>query len=142
MRFDRAIRYDDARNMFNAVSIEHTLSRFFGDEIGTRDSFYDADLFREGDPKELAEMMRHVAAHFEKRAARIQYPAQLDGTTKAYIASCASQLRSLADQVRQRKKNESEDYHWEVFGALMRGIVGLLETLEAVSAPHERPIIH
>ncbi len=117
--------------VFNAVGIEHTLSRFFGDRIGNRGTFFDADVFRSGDPKELALIMRQVADTLEMRTFGMKFPSEGAGSTKAQVEVCISRLRRLAEQMAKRKKAERENYHWEIFGALMLGIVGLLETLES-----------
>jgi hypothetical protein len=116
---------------FNAVGIEHTLARFFGKEIGDRTQFYDADVFRSGNPEDLAEIVRQVADTLEARVAFIRFPRQGSGSPKAHIESCISRLRDLAEDMEQRTATEREDYHWEIFGALMAAIVGLLETLES-----------
>jgi hypothetical protein len=117
---------------FNAVGIEHTLARFFGKEIGDRLTFFDADVFRSGDPKDLAEIVRQVANTLEARVAFIRFPHQGQAPPKAHIESCISRLHHLANDMEQRSKMEREDYHWEIFGALMGAIVGLLETLESM----------
>ena len=128
---DILARYHLYMVVFNAVSIEHTLARFFGDTIGDRGTFYDADVFRGGRPKDLALVVRRVADALEERIALIEFPAHGNGTAKAHLDFSIYQLRDLSDQIEQRKKPERENYHWEVFGALMAAIVGLLETLEA-----------
>jgi len=120
---------------FDAVMIEHTLAAFFGKQIGDRTTFFDADNFRNGRPKNLAVIVRAVANELEKRVARIQFSHQSPGGPKAQVQGCVSHLRSLANRM-QGRPQEPEDYHWEIFGALMMAIVGLLEHLEATgSAP-------
>lgn len=116
--------------VFNAVRIEHTLARFFGRETGERGTFFDADVFRRGDPKDLALIVRNVADRIEARSLFIRFPSDANGSAKAQVEGCVSQLRTFADRVLERSAPEREDYHWELFGALMLGIVGLLETLE------------
>ena len=119
---------------FDAVGIEHALARFFGKPVGARGNFYDADVLRSGNPKDLSEIIRRVADTFEARIAGIKFPEGANGNPKAQVQGCVSRLRSLSDRVKQRSTPEREDYHWEVFGALMLGIVGLLEALEAQAA--------
>ena len=116
--------------VFNAVSIEHTLGRFFGREPGERGTFYDADVFRRGDPEDLALIVRNVADTLESRILFIRFPSDGNGSAKAQVESCVFHLRAFADRVLERNAAEPEDYHWELFGALMSGIVGLLESLE------------
>ena len=116
--------------IFDAVGIEHALARFFGDRIGTRGMFYDADVFRTGDPQDLAQVLRRVADTLERRLVFVKFTDQRNGSAKAQVEGCISQLRTLSERVKQRSSFECEDYHWEIFGALMMGIVGLLETLE------------
>lgn len=119
---------------FDAVTIEHTLARFFGTEIGDRSTTFDADVFRAGAPKDLSKVLELVADTFEKRIASLSFPVEGNGTAKAQVEGCVSRLRDLAARVKARRSPEREDYHWEVFGALMMGIVGLLETVEALCA--------
>jgi hypothetical protein len=126
------LRYDVTVAFFNAVGIEHTLARFFGKEIGDRLTFFDADVFRSGDPKDLAEIVRQVADTLEARIAFIRFPNPgQQGSPRAHVESCIDRLRHLANDMQQRTEGERENYHWEIFGALMAGIVGLLETLES-----------
>jgi len=116
---------------FDAVMIEHTLARFFGKQIGDRGEFYDADSFRNGKPEELSIIVRHVADKLEQRVASIQFADESPGTARAQVQGCVSRLRLLADRMKERKQDEREDYHWELFGALMMAIIGLLEQLGA-----------
>ncbi len=116
--------------VFNAVGIEHTFGRFFGREPGERGTFYDADVFRRGDPKDLALIVRNVADTLESRILFIKFPSDENGSAKAQLEVCVSQLRAFGDLVLDRNATEREDYHWELFGALLGGIAGLLETLE------------
>lgn len=117
--------------IFNAVAIEHTLARFFGKPIGDRLQSFDADVFRSGNPKDLAEIVRQVAQALESRVAFIRFRSQGVGSPKVYIDGSIYWLYELAKQMETRRRYEREDYHWEVFGATMGVIIGLLETLEA-----------
>lgn len=115
---------------FDAVAIEHSLASFFGKQIGAREEFYDADTFRTGRPKNLAVIVRRVAEHLEEKVASIQFNDTSPGGARAQVLESISRLRSLADRIKERKNDEPEDYHWEVFGALVTAIQGLLEQLE------------
>mgnify|MGYP000985365601 CR=1 FL=1 len=116
---------------FDAVSIEHSLARFFGQPIGTRGAIFDADVLRGGDPKDLAELLSAVADTLESRLAFITFTHEGRGSPKSQATHCVRVLRETAARMAQRRKREREDYHWEIFGALISGITGLLETLES-----------
>jgi hypothetical protein len=115
---------------FDAVMIEHTLARFFGKRLGQRGEFYDADYFRAGNPKHLGTVLERVAERLEKRVAAIKFESTEAGSAKAQIEGAITRLRALAPRVKQRSGDEREDYHWEVFGALIMTVNGLLERLE------------
>ncbi|MDX2152041.1 MAG: hypothetical protein SFV54_14985 [Bryobacteraceae bacterium] len=115
--------------MFDAVSIEHTMARFFKKELGERGTFYDADVFRQGVPEDLAEVLRRVAKQLDKRVAKLGLGAEELGPG-ALLRTSAVRLSALADKVAGRKEDEPEDYHWEVIGAVLLGVTGLLEELE------------
>jgi len=121
--------------IFNAV-IEHTLARFFGKQIGDRGDFYDADVFRSGNPADLATVIREVANTLEFRVAGMKFQNTGRGSAKVHLDCGIDQLRDLADQVAKRKRSERENYYWEIFGALMMVIIGLLETLEEQAVSH------
>jgi hypothetical protein len=114
---------------FEAVAIEHRLGRFFG-MVGVRGGFFDADVFRAGRPKELAEVLRRVADTLESRLAFIRFPQDGPGSSKAQTESCVFWLRYAAENLEKRRNPERENYHWEIFGAMLSGLTGLLETLE------------
>lgn len=115
----------------DAIAIEHTLANFFGNQIGARGTFYDADVFRNGKPAELAIVVDRVADELEQRMAAIQFIDESPGGARAQVEGCISRLRSLADRMKKRKQEDREGCHWELFGALMMAIVGLLEQLKA-----------
>jgi hypothetical protein len=117
---------------FNAVGIEHTLGLFFGKQIGSRGEIYDADIFRAGEPKDLAEILRRVADRLEQRLARITFPIADEPRVdaKSQVDGAIVRLRAIATQTAERPRSEPEDYHWEIFGALMMLIAGLLLRLE------------
>ena len=69
------VRYDDPVSTFNAVRIEHTMAGFFGTPVGDRFTFFDADVFRAGEPKELAEILPRVADKLEERITWVEFPA-------------------------------------------------------------------
>jgi hypothetical protein len=121
---------------FNAVSIERTLARFFGKEPGERGTFFDADVFRSGIPEDLAKIVGNVADTLEARIETIRFPGRQPGSAKSQVDGCVAWLRRLQEQIRQRSAVEREEYHWEIFGAVMMGITGLLETLEAQVTVH------
>ena len=124
--------------VFNAVRIEHTLARFFNAQIGKRGLFFDADVFRGGAPEDMAEVLRQVADRLEFRTATFKFPPppRDRGPAAARMRSCVSHLREMADQIAARTQCERENYHWEIFGALMSGITALVETLEAQERPN------
>lgn len=127
----RSAGYDYSVTTFNAVAIEHTLARFFGKPIGDRFQFYDADVLRGGDPKELAEIVRQVAQTLESRVAFVRFRPQGVASPKVLLDNGISWLYGMAEQMETRRRREREDYHWEVFGAMVGVIIGLLETLES-----------
>ena len=124
--------------VFNAVSIEHTLARFFNEPVGKRGLFFDADIFRWGVPEDLAEVLRKVADRLEFRTSTFKYPPAPEGkgSAEAAMHHCIFMLREMADQIAARTKRERENYHWEIFGALMSGITALVETIEAQERPN------
>jgi hypothetical protein len=112
--------------VFNAVNIEHTLAKFFGDDRGMRGEFYDADVFRGGQLPELAEVIERTATRIQERAHSLTLT---EGTFD--VERCVAELREMAEIMKKRSGSEREDYHWEIFCALIKGIDGLLAELES-----------
>jgi hypothetical protein len=114
---------------FNAVGIEHSIARLMNNE--RRGESWDADVFRGGNPADLAEMLDKVAEALEQRFVFLPLSREA-GTPGALLGVAVRQLRSQAEEMRGRKRKEPDNYHWEIFGAVLLCAVALLEVIEAM----------
>lgn len=118
--------------MSNAVSIEYAFAHLLGLGIGTRGLVNDADVFRVGDPKSLAQVLLNAAAALDKRTkdAGFQLEQNENGSPGARIEVALSEVRQEAERLKLLKKEEGETYQWRVIGALVSVIAAMLETSE------------
>lgn len=118
--------------MFDAVTIEYAFAFLVGDELGQRGTNHDADTFRAGNPKSLAEAMREAATSLETRIQALTFTPveQANGGAKARLDVAIAKLRSIADSMETRIQREPEDYHWEIIGCFVFSTAALLESLE------------
>lgn len=115
------------RNVYDAVGIEHTLARFFGGTLGARGEKWDADVFRRGEEKQIAEIVEMVADRVEERAARVKWSSaeQENGAPQRVIEAKVSYLRRYAENLRKSGQTIREDPRWEMLG----GLVGIIDSL-------------
>jgi hypothetical protein len=121
--------------MFDAHTIEGSFKYFFGSTGTTRGGPYDADLLREGNPKELGALVEMLAARLEERIAGLDFAAFEEGggrnVPKVTLEGAARSLKAIAADMKKRKDKEHEDYHWEIIGDLVSTVAALLQMLEA-----------
>jgi hypothetical protein len=117
---------------FDAVDIEYAFATMVGSSIGARGTDHDADVFRAGDPKELAKALKNAVNALRERVGAISFDlSESDaGEAKARLDVAINRLEDLSDDLASQKDKEPFDYHWEIIGALISMVASLLETLE------------
>ncbi len=123
--------------MFDAVNIEYAFAYFLEKDIGKRGGIHDADVFRGGEYKDLGELLEALAQHFKTRVARIQFAPEESqgGGAKARLSVGIDGLATVAAELKKRKGEEREDFHWEIIGYLVGGLAALLDHFEGKGAP-------
>jgi len=118
--------------MFDAVTIEYAFASLVGDELGQRGTNHDADTFRAGNSKSLAEAIRGAATSLETRIQALTFTSveQANGGAKARLDVAVTKLRRIAESMETRNQKEPEDYHWEIIGCFVSSTAALLESLE------------
>jgi hypothetical protein len=114
--------------MQDAVGIEHSFKMLMGLGIGE----IDADIFREGDSKELGLLLQKTADVLVKRMGYLKFePWELDsGKTKIRLASAISKLREIGKEMENTEIYEPDDYHWNIVGMLIQIISSLFDHIE------------
>ena len=121
--------------MFEAVFIEGAFCSFFGG--WPRPGLVDADVFRGGDPKDLGEILQLFAERLDRRTEFIEFvPDETrNGGAKPRLEGAIASLARQGEELKQRRRREPEDYHWEIIGSLVLCITALLEHMEGKAAP-------
>lgn len=116
---------------FDAVSIEYAFAQLIGNPIGGRGTVHDADVFRNGKPANLAKAIEAAADALEAKTNAKSFSASdsAPGGSKARLDVSISRLRATAKTMSGLQTVESEDYHWEIVGALVATAAALLEKL-------------
>jgi hypothetical protein len=116
---------------FDAVSIEYAFAQLIGNQIGGRGTVHDADVFRGGKPASLAKAVEAAADALQAKtnAKSFSETDSEPGGAKARIDVAISRLRATAKSMSTLEKDECEDYHWEIVGALVATSAALLEKL-------------
>jgi hypothetical protein len=117
---------------FGADSVEHAFAYIFGNQVGQRGTFHDADMFREGKLSELGEVIVRMADRIEARVATIRFSTQeqAPGGAKRLLDGAVFGLRNIGREMKKDKGKEPENYHWMLIGNLAKAIEGLLEHCE------------
>lgn len=122
--------------MFDAVAIEYAFDNLLGRSVGARGGANDADVFRNGSPTYLAEVIEAMVVALRKRTSTIPFDAadRENGGAEARLGVSISRLAELGKVLAKRKVDEPDDYHWEIIGALVMIISSLLEHIEKGAA--------
>lgn len=114
---------------FDAVSIEHAFAQLIGNSIGGRGTVHDADVFRGGNPPDLAKALKAAADALEAKANMKTFTSadSQPGGAKARIDVAIRRLRKISLTMSTSKSIEREDYHWEIVGVLVATVAALLE---------------
>ncbi|MBI4218525.1 MAG: hypothetical protein HY682_00170 [Chloroflexi bacterium] len=118
--------------MPDAVSIEYAFAYLLGLRLGDRGYVNDADVFRNGRPTALAEVLDGAADAIERRTAALGLTMKdmTGGTPEARIRVGVSVLRDAAVELKKRSGDEGETYQWHVIGGLVGILAALLEHCE------------
>jgi hypothetical protein len=122
--------------MYNAVGIEHSLAVFLEKEIGARGEAHDADIFRGGDPTDLAQVVELIGSKLTDRVARIKFldDEKENGGNAPRLHTAGVSLTRRAEQIKQRSVCESEDYHWLIVGDLCMALAAALDHIELLQS--------
>jgi hypothetical protein len=123
--------------MYNATGIEHQLAIFLEKEIGARGGAHDADIFRSGNPKDLAKVVELIGKKLKERAARIEVSDEdkENGGNAPRLTMTGDSLLRIADQIKERSDREREDYHWLIVGDLCEALAVALDHIEQIQSP-------
>lgn len=126
--------------MYNAVSIEHIFAVLFGDPIGLRRDIYDADIFRDGDPKALGRLIELSAKWLEERLDNISFAPEesLNAGAKTRLVVAIKGLKEHGATLRESTKEYPNDPHWSIIGELMLCIISLMDHIEGKGAGLEK----
>lgn len=116
---------------YNAVGIEHAFAMFMQQGVGERGLPHDADAFRMGEVKSLAEVIDRLADQLEARSHLIKFSSNENGSPQAKIRVAVKSLHSLATAMKTSGAEEPQDYHWLIVGDLVLAIDALLKQLGA-----------
>jgi hypothetical protein len=118
--------------MADAVSTEYSFAYLLGLELGDRGHVNDADVFRLGQPQDLAKVLEAAADAIDRRtrALGLQQPTPPPGSPAARIDVGVSDLRGIAMNLKNRSGLEGETYQWHVIGALVGIIAAMLAHYE------------
>ena len=126
--------------MRDAVGIEYAFAYLLELPFGKRGESNDADVFRCGNPSNLAEAVEASADALERRIAKIKFePVESDGGgSKARLEVAARTLKSIAKDMRSMSIDEPSDYHWHIIGEYVGALAALLDHIEGKGLPHSR----
>jgi hypothetical protein len=103
--------------MYDAYSIEVTIRNLCQDTDSQRGRFYDADVFRCGNPDELKEFLEKLSQAIKDRISL-----NLPDSQKEFLVSAIDGIKGAKLWITQ---TEPEDYHWLVIAGLV-SIINLL----------------
>jgi SNF2 family DNA or RNA helicase len=103
--------------MYNAYSIEVAVRNLCQHADSQRGKFYDADVFRSGNPNELKEFLEKLSQVLKDRISP-----DLSEEQKAWLNSAINSIHNAKSRITQQ---EQEDYHWLIVGQLI-SIINLL----------------
>lgn len=121
---------------YDAVGIENAFGRLLRrGETVSRGSIFDADQFRNGDPKLIARAVAALGKFISEKAETINWQesekAASTGAPYFPVKQGGEELEIIAKEMREIAEKEPEDYHWLIVGALVDVIAGLLEKMDA-----------
>lgn len=122
--------------MYNATGIEHQLAVFLEEDVGMRGGAHDADIFRSGDPKELAKVVALIGTKLNERIGRIKFTddEKENGGNAPRLQTTGDSLITVADQMKTLANREREDYHWLIVGNLCMALAAALDHIELLQA--------
>lgn len=117
--------------MFNAVGIEHSFALLTQSPVGQRGLPFDADVFRFGDPKSIADALESAANAVESRLKSFAFkPADRGaGRPEGQLAEMIESIRRIASEMKGMQSIQRDDYRWIIIGSLVLGIHALLVLL-------------
>lgn len=101
-----------------------------------RGGAHDADIFRMGDPKDLAKIVELIGSKLNERAARVEFTddEKENGGNAPRLETAGDSLIRIAEQIKQRSESEREDYHWLIIGDLCMALAAALDHIELLQS--------
>lgn len=117
------------------ISIEFAFDRLSGNEIVTRGSLHDADIFRYGTINDLGKVLEEAADALNRRIENLPFTdaEKEGGGPEPRLRVEIDKLRRIAQQLKKRDGREDLIYHWDVIGCFVDSVAALLEMFEARS---------
>jgi hypothetical protein len=104
--------------MYDAYAIEVAVRNLCQHTDSARGEFYDADVFRCGNPDDLEKFLEKFSQVLKDRIS----PVLSDEKQKEYLNTVTDSICSAKSRITQQ---EGEDYHWLIVGNLV-SIINLL----------------
>lgn len=118
--------------VYDAVGIEHAFSMLVGEGRGALGGLVEADVFRNGNPESIGQLLQRTADVLEERITAIEFePWELvSAKPKARLEVAVEGLRRIGRDMENMSNREPEDYHWIVVKHLIQIIASLLDHME------------
>jgi hypothetical protein len=116
---------------FDELSIERAFNRCL-DDVKNRWATVHADVWRHGNPGEIADALKQLAEGIDERCERVPFEANEDdpGGARVRLRLATERLLEHAEAMKALKKSEGFDYHWAIVGDLVGMIGALLDHIE------------
>jgi hypothetical protein len=118
--------------IMSPVNIELTFKMLVGRDNDTLDGYIHADVFRHGDSEQLALLLQKTADVLTDRMVNTEFESweYEAGQPKMRLGMAINNLRLIGQAIEIIKKQEPEDYHWNIIGMLITIIGSLFDHID------------
>ena len=116
-------------NIQDAMGIETAFKMLVGLDHDTLDGVLHADVFRQGDPKQIGLLLQKTADVLKERMGHIEFKPE-EGRVKSRLGIAIKDIRLMGKVMEEMKKYEPNDYHWYIVAMLIQIIASLFDHLE------------
>ena len=116
-------------NIQDAMGIETAFKMLVGLDHDTLDGVLHADVFRQGDPKQIGLLLQKTADVLKERMGHIEFKPE-EGRVKSRLGIAINDIRLMGKVMEEMKKYEPNDYRWYIIAMLIQIIASLFDHLE------------
>lgn len=119
----------------DAIGIETAFKMLIGYDHDTLDGVLHADVFREGDPKQIGLLLQKTADLLKERLCNIEFKQwELEeGKTNVRLIMAINDLNLIGKAMVKLDKNEPDDYHWYIVAMLIQIIASFFDHIEGAT---------